>query len=177
MILKGKQAVILVAEGYTDPELWFPYYRFQEEGANAVIAGPVKGVVYGEGIHGKDGWPADVTHSIEEAAAIPFDILFLPGGLYAPLDLRILKGVQDMVKDGMKRGALVCAICHAPWILISADAVRGKKISCPSDMAVDVTNAGGIYVKDKAVLDGNLLTSEYFHTLPDMFRLLMAYFK
>ena len=176
MKMSGKRAVIVVAEGYTDPELWFPYYRFQEEGADVIIAGPEKGRVLGEGVLGKNGWPAEITHTIEDVAGLHFDILFFAGGIYAPLELRNMKSVQELTRRSFEQGKLVCAICHAPWILVSADIVRGKKISCPSDMAIDVINAGGIYVEDKAVLDGNLMTSVYFHTLPDMFRLLMDYF-
>lgn len=175
MKMCGKRAIIVIAEAYTDPELWFPYYRFQEEGAEVLVAGPKKGVVLGEGVLGKNGWPAEITHTIDDILDVPCDVLFFAGGLYAPLELRIMESVQKLVRKSIKNGTLTCAICHAPWILISAGVVKGKKISCPSDMAIDVTNAGGIYVEDKAVLDGNLLTSVYYHTLPDMFRLLMKH--
>ena len=67
----------------------------------------------------------------------------------------------------------VAAICHAPWILISADVVRGRRIACPSDMAADVTNAGGKYVPDRCVQDGNLITAVYYGCLPEHFRVLM----
>ena len=173
MKMSGKKVIIIIAEGYTDPELWFPYYRFQEEGAEVIIAGPKKGRVLGEGVLGKNGWPALITHSIDDITEMKFDILFFAGGIYAPLELRNMKSVQELVHRSVDKGILTCAICHAPWILISAGVVKGKKISCPPDMAIDVINAGGIYVEDKAVIDGCLLTSVYYNTLPDMFRLLM----
>ena len=73
----------------------------------------------------------------------------------------------------MDDGALVAAICHAPWILVFVDVVRGRKIACPSDLAADVTSAGGICIKERAVRDDNLITAVYFGNLPDHFRLLI----
>ena len=173
MKMVGKRVILVIAEGFTDPELWFPYYRFQEEGAEAIIAAPEKGRIRGEGDHTMAGWAAVVTHTIEEAAQLSFDVLFLVGGVYAPMHLRKMKSVQDLVRKSVDSGILTCAVCHAPQILISADVVKGKKVCCPFDMSVDVINAGGIYLKDNAVLDGNLLTGRNYDSLPDMFRLLM----
>ncbi|MGW8178508.1 MAG: hypothetical protein ACWGQW_07055, partial [bacterium] len=61
--LEGARVAILIADGYHDHEFWFPYYRFLEEGAEVVVAGPKTGTVYGEGLHGKDGLPAEATHT------------------------------------------------------------------------------------------------------------------
>ena len=73
----------------------------------------------------------------------------------------------------MEENKIVAAICHAPWILISAQVVRGRRISCPPDMTIDITNAGGIYTNKKCVRDGNLITAEYYAHLPEMFRTLI----
>ena len=176
MKMAGKTVILIIAKGFTDPELWYPYYRFLEEGAEAIIAAPEKGSIRGEAgpyDHTMAGWAADATHTIEEAAQMPFDVLFLVGGVFSPMYLRNMKSVQGLVRKSVESGKLTCAVCHAPQILISAEVVKGKKISCPSDMAIDITNAGGIYVEDPAVLDGNLLTSTSYRTLPEMFRLLM----
>ena len=80
---KSYRVVIVIAEGYQEHEFWFPYYRFREDGADVVVAGPETGTVYGAGLHGKDGLPAVVTDTIEEVAQRPFDLLYLPGGLWA----------------------------------------------------------------------------------------------
>jgi protease I len=173
MRLEGCRVAIIIADGYHEHEFWFPYYRFKEEGAQVVVAGPKKGTVFGEGRHGKDGLPANVTHTVSEIAEERFDMIYLPGGLWSPMRLRAHRPTLDLVRKALREDVLVAAICHAPWILVSADVVRGRKIACPSDMADDVTNAGGICVKQPAVQDGNLITAVYFGYLPDHFRLLI----
>ena len=178
MKLKGKTVVILIAEGYHDHEFWFPYYRFLEEGAKVVVAAPKAGIVYGEGRNGKDGLEAEANISIDELSETLPDILFLPGGIYGPLELRSMKSVQNYVKRCMEANVLVCAICHAPWILTAADVVKGKTVSCPKDMSWDVTGAGATYTTERVSLDGNLLTAEYYGCLPEMFQTLFnEYYK
>jgi protease I len=173
MRLKGCRVAIVIATGYHDHEFWFPYYRFKEEGADVLVAGPEKGTVLGEGRHGKDGLPATISHPVKEILDQRFDLLYLPGGLWAPMELRAHGPTLDLVRKAVQEDVLVAAICHAPWILVSAGVVKGRKIACPGDMAPDVTNAGGIHVRDRCVRDGNLITAVYFGYLPDHFRVLM----
>jgi len=169
----NKRVALVIAEGYHDHEFWFPYYRFLEEGLEVVVAGPAAGTVYGEGRDGKNGLPAKVTHAVEQVSAIDLDLLYLPGGVFGPLTLRAHQPTLELVRRMMAQGRLVAAICHAQWILVSADVLRGRKLTGPPDMAVDITNAGGIYLKEKAVRDGNLITAVYFGYLPEQFNLLM----
>jgi protease I len=171
--LKGCRVAIIIATGYHDHEFWFPYYRFREAGAEVVVAGPVKGVIYGEGRNGKDGLPATVTHTIEDLKDQSFDLIYLPGGIWAPLALRNHKPTRDLVRRSLENDVLVAAICHASWVLVSADVIKGRRIACPEDMADDVKNAGGSYVNEKCVEDGNLITAVYYAYLPDQFRVLM----
>ena len=173
MRLRGCRIAIVIADGYHEHEFWFPYYRFKEEGAELIVAGPKKGTVYGEGRNGKDGLPATVTHTVEEIQNQRFSLVYLPGGLWSPMELRAHRPTLEFVRQAMNDNVLVAAICHAPWILISADVVRGRRIACPSDMAADVTNAGGKYVPDRCVQDGNLITAVYYGCLPEHFRVLM----
>ena len=172
MRLKGKNVTILIADGYHEHEFWFPYYRFREEGADVLVAAPEAGIVYGEGRHGKDGLEAEALVRISDLPERLPDILFLPGGIYGPLSLRVIPGVLNYVRRCMDEGKLVCAICHAPWILVSAGVVKGKAISAPRDMAEDITGSGGIYSPEKVSLDGNLLSAHYYACLPEMFRVL-----
>lgn len=171
--LTGKRILIVIAEGYHEHEFWFPYYRFLEAGAEVVTAGPKPGPVVGEGRHGKDGLLAEVDCSVEDAAGRPFDCVFLPGGIYGPLTLRNHRPTLKLVKEAMDRRVIVGAICHAQWILVSAGVVAGRSLTCPPDMADDVRNAGGVYLKEKCVVDGNLVTAVYFAYLPAMFQALI----
>ncbi|RKY05100.1 protease [Candidatus Poribacteria bacterium] len=173
MRFEGCRVAIIIADGYHEHELWFPYYRFKEEGAEVIVAGPKVGTVYGEGRHGKDGLPAEVTHAVEEVEGMGLDVLYLPGGVFSPLTLRAHEPTLQLVRRCVEEGVIVASICHAQWILISAGVVKGRRITCPPDMADDVRNAGGIYVEEKAVRDGNLITAVYFGYLPEQFRLLI----
>ncbi len=185
MRLAGKTVLMLVAEGVHDHEFWYPYYRFREEGARVVVAGPAKGTVLGEGRHGMDGLPVEITHTIDEVVDMAMDCLYLPGGIFGPLTLRAHKGALAIVRRAMAAGTIVAAICHAQWMLVSAGVLRGRRLTCPEDMAIDVINAGGEYVAcpegladnvsndGRAVRDGNLITAVYFGYLPQHFRLLI----
>ena len=173
MELEGRNIAIVIAEGYHDHEFWFPYYRFKEAGAEVVVAGPETGAVLGEGRHGTDGLPAQITHTVEEIAETEFDLLYLPGGIFCPLRLRAHQPTLRLVRNAMEKNILVAAICHAQWILVSAGVVKGRRLTCPRDISDDVVNAGGIYVEERCVRDGNLITAVYFGYLPEQFRVLM----
>lgn len=172
MRYQGKRVAIIVDTGTHDHEFWFPYYRFLEEGAQVVVAGLEPGQVLGEGVNGKDGLPIPVDSKIDELRAEEIDLLFLPGGIYGPLRLRMHQPLIELVRACHARGTLICSICHAPWILISAGLVRGRTIACPPDIAVDIENAGGVPTEEPAVLDKGVLSSVYFGRLPEMFALL-----
>ena len=161
---------ILIAEGFHDHEFWYPYYRFKEEGAEVVVGGVKAGIIYGEGRHGTDGLPARVEYTVEEVADLALDALYLPGGMYCPRTLRAHEPTLELVRDCMAKSLPMAAICHGSWILVSAGVAKDRKISCPRDMSVDVENAGGTYVVDPCVRDGNIFTAVLFRYLPEQFR-------
>lgn len=172
MKLKDKNIVILLAQGYHEHEFWFPYYRFLEEGAQVFVAGIKKGIVSGEGNSGKDGLPAEIQHTLSQIKPLKLDCLYLPGGIYNNLILRENRPVLDFVRRTVQTGVVVAAICHGPWLLASADVIKGRTVSASKDMADDVTHAGATFVKG-CVKDGNLITAEYYRYLPELFRILM----
>ena len=171
MRYQGKRVAIIVDTGTHDHEFWFPYYRFLEEGAQVVVAGLEPGQVLGGGGNGKDGLPIPVDCKIDELQAEEIDLLFLPGGIYGPLRLRMCQPLLELVRACHARGTLICSICHAPWILISAGLVQGRTIACPPDIAVDIENAGGVPTEEPAVLEQGVLSSVYFGRLPALFAL------
>ena len=87
-----------------------------------------------------------------------FDALVIPGG-HAPDRMRMRHAMVDMARHAMEAGKLVAAICHGPQVLISAHAVRGRTLTCWPSIAVDVKNAGGLYVDKPVVEEGDLITS------------------
>jgi len=173
--LSGKRVALLAVDGTHEHEFWVPYYRFKEEGAELIVAGPEKGkVYYGEGRHGLDGLklaPTDV--AIGDLKAARLDALIIPGGIYGPLELRAHPPTLKLVREMHARKKIIGAICHGQWVLVSADVLRGRAATSPGDIAVDLKNAGAKWLKQEAVRDGHLITAVYFGYLPQFLKLLI----
>ena len=152
--LSGKRVAILVEHEFEDRELNGPFEALRDAGASVSLVGPAAGAQY----RGKHG--ALVTSDVAAGAATieQFDAVVVPGG-YAPDRMRMRHAMVDLVRDAMHAGKPVAAICHGPQLLISADALRGRTLTCWPSIAVDVKNAGGLYVDKPVVEDGNLITS------------------
>ena len=153
--LAGKRVAMLVEEGFEDRELVGPLEALRDAGATVTIVGPAAGAEY----RGKRG-SAVVTSDLSAGAARvkDFDALVIPGG-YAPDKMRMRHAMVDLARDAMEAGKPVAAICHGPQLLISANALRGRTLTCWPSIAIDVKNAGGLYVDKPVVEDGNLITS------------------
>ena len=153
--LSGKRVAILVEDEFEDRELAGPLDALRAAGADVTIVGPTKGASY----RGKRG---DVTVTADMAAGDArvrdFDALVIPGG-HAPDKMRLRHAMVDLTRDAMEAGKPVAAICHGPQLLISANALRGRTLTCWPSIAIDVKNAGGLYVDKPVVEDGNLITS------------------
>jgi len=153
--LTGKRVALLVEEGFEDRELTGPLDALREAGATVTIVGGAANTEY----RGKRG-DAVVTSDIAAGSAkmTDFDALVIPGG-YAPDKMRMRHAMVDLARDAMEGGKPVAAICHGPQLLISAGALRGRTLTCWPSIAIDVKNAGGLYVDKPVVEDGNLITS------------------
>jgi protease I len=153
--LSGKRVALLVEDGFEDLELTGPLEALRAEGATVTIVGPSAGAEF----RGKRG-EAMVTSDLAAGAARigDFDALVIPGG-YAPDKMRMRHAMVDLARDAMEAGKPVAAICHGQQLLISANVLRGKTLTCWPSIAVDVKNAGGLYVDKPVVEDGNLITS------------------
>ena len=154
-VLAGKRVAMLVEEGFEDRELTGPLEALRENGATVTIIGPAAGAEY----RGKRG-DAVVTSDLSAGAAKAkdFDALVIPGG-HAPDKMRMRHAMVDLARETMEAGKPVAAICHGPQLLISANALRGRTLTCWPSIAIDVKNAGGLYVDKPVVEDGNLITS------------------
>lgn len=154
-VLAGKRVAILVEEEFEDRELAGPLEALRAAGATVVIVGPTAGTTF----TGKRGH-AVVTSDLAAGAARAkaFDALVIPGG-HAPDKMRMRHAMVDLARDMMEAGKPVAAICHGPSLLISANALRGRTLTCWPSIAIDVKNAGGRYVDTPVAVDGNLITS------------------
>jgi protease I len=154
-VIAGKRIGLLIEEGFEDRELVGPLNALQAAGAHVTVIGPNAGADY----RGKRG-DAVVKAELAAGAAkvADFDAIIIPGG-HAPEKMRMRHAMVDLVRDAMDAGKPVAAICHGPQLLISANALRGRTLTCWPAIAIDVKNAGGLYVDKPVVEDGNLITS------------------
>ena len=153
--LSGKRVAMLVEDEFEDLELTGPLEALRAAGATVTIVGPTAGATF----RGKRG-EAVVTSDMAAGAARmrDFDALVIPGG-HAPDKMRMRHAMVDLTRDAIEGGKPVAAICHGPQLLISANVLRGRTLTCWPSIAIDVKNAGGLYVDKPVVEDGNLITS------------------
>ena len=153
--LSGKRVAMLVQDEFEYLELTGPLEALRAAGATVTIVGPTAGATF----RGKRG-EAVVTSDMAAGAARmrDFDALVIPGG-HAPDKMRMRHAMVDLTRDAIEGGKPVAAICHGPQLLISANVLRGRTLTCWPSIAIDVKNAGGLYVDKPVVEDGNLITS------------------
>jgi protease I len=168
MDLTGKNIAILIDTAYQEMEVWYPYYRFQEAGAECVFVGAEAGKTYSS----KVGYPATAQISYDALKADNFDGVVIPGG-YAPDHIRRHPKANQFVKDMDAQGKLVASICHGPWVLCSAGILKGRRATCFFAIKDDVVNAGAIYEDSEVVIDRNLVTSRKPEDLPAFCRAAM----
>lgn len=161
MNLKNSRVAILVDQQYQEMEIWYPLYRLREAGAHVVTVGAVAGQVYPS----KIGYPCKADASWDDVKATDFDGVIAPGG-FAPDFIRRHVNAINFVRDFNKQGKLVAAICHGPWVLCSADALRGKRATSFFAIKDDVVNAGALWEDSEVVRDGTLVTSRKPDDLP-----------
>ena len=179
--LTGKQVVILVAQEFEDIELLYPILRLNEEGAEIVVVPVNEGLhprpsFEGKPVTGRFGHTVPIpvmeegkryrVSSLEELNTGQVDCLLFPGG-YSPDALRLHTGTLELVRECHKQGKLLAAICHGPWVLISAGIMAGKKATGYAAVRDDLVNAGAEFLDVPAVKDGNILTGRVPDDLPE----------
>ncbi|MDQ6772116.1 MAG: type 1 glutamine amidotransferase [Candidatus Dormibacteraeota bacterium] len=161
MELEGKRVAVLVEDEYQVIELWYPYYRMKEAGAEVKLVGTGRAPVF----KSKHGYPATPDVAVSDTGAADFDAVIIPGG-YSPDLLRRNKDMVKLVRDMDAAGKPVAAICHAGWMLCSAKIVSGRRATCFYSVRDDLEAAGAQWVDEPVVVDGNLITSRVPDDLP-----------
>lgn len=161
------KVAILIEELMEDVEFIYPYYRFKEEKFTVdVISSELKT------FKGKKGCTFASKKSIKDVDAEDYDILFIPGG-YAPDRLRRYPEVLNFVKRMYELNKIIGAICHGPWVLISAKIVENKKITGYYAIKDDIENAGAIYTGKTVERDGNIFTGTSPEAMPELLKLII----
>ncbi|MEM0448827.1 MAG: type 1 glutamine amidotransferase domain-containing protein [Methanomassiliicoccales archaeon] len=164
-----KRVAILAEDDYEDVELWYPFYRLKEEGHEVIVLGPKRKQSY----LSKHGYEVQIDRNVEEVSADDLDAIIIPGG-FAPDRLRRHAAVNELVRRMFREGKIVAAICHGPSVLISANVLKGKKVTCFMSIKDDVMNAGARFKDEPVVVDDNLITSRYPKDLPDFMRAVLT---
>src|SRR5919108_2884998 len=163
--LAGVRVAILAETLYEDMELWYPYYRLREAGADVFVVGSGSAETY----QSKHGYPVTVDAEADTVTASQFDGVIIPGG-YSPDHMRRSPAMVRLVREAHEQGKVVAAICHAGWMLASAGIARGKTLTCFKSIKDDLVNAGANYIDREVVRDGNLITSRFPDDLPAFMR-------
>ncbi|CAM5560089.1 MULTISPECIES: type 1 glutamine amidotransferase domain-containing protein [Streptomyces] len=172
-------AFLVAPEGVEESELTGAWKAVTEAGGEAVLVSTWPGEVLSFR-HLDKGERFVVDQVVGEVSAGMFDALVLPGGVANPDHLRTDEEAVDLVKDFVDQGRPVAAICHAPWLLIEAGAVRGRTLTSYPSLATDIRNAGGTWVDEPVRVDSSgpttLITSRTPHDLPAFTEALVGVF-
>jgi len=158
----------LLEKDFEDLELWYPILRLREAGVSVDLAAPDKGKVY----YGKYGVPAESTLSIDEVDSNVYDGLLIPGG-WAPDKLRRYPKVIQIVQEMDQSRKPIGHICHAGWVLTSADIVRGRNVTSTPGIKDDMIHAGAKWFDEPVVVDEHIISSRRPPDLPDYMRAYM----
>lgn len=156
--VKQSRILIIATHGFEQAELEVPRDKLRACGAKVDVATPDGKEI--RGWNEKDwGRMAEADLKIADANSDQYDALVLPGGALNPDKLRIDSDAMTLVKAFLSSGKPVAAICHAPWLLIQADALRGRKATSYRSIRKDVENAGAEWLDQEVVTDNGIITS------------------
>lgn len=164
--LQGRRILILATDGFEQSELEVPQQQLADLGATVHVASPTPGAI--KGWDKKDwGRAVSVDVALADAQVDDYDALVLPGGQMNPDALRLEASAITLIKAFAQAGKPVAAVCHAPWLLIDAGLVRGRKVTSWPSLRNDLANAGGTVVDESAVEDRGVITSRKPEDLDD----------
>ena len=159
--ISDARILIIAADGFEDSELLEPRRILKERGAHVTLASLETGKIEGD-----NGATVEVDAALDGLDTGSFDALLLPGGTKNPDKLRMEEGVVAVIRSFAAAGKPVGAICHAPWLLVEADVVRGRTVTGWPSIRTDLRNAGGNVVDQEVAKDGNIVTSRMPEDIP-----------
>jgi protease I len=174
--LNGKKVAILVENGFEQVEMTEPRKALEEAGAGTDLISPVEGKVKGWQ-HTDWGDDFDVDVRLNDADVEDYDALLLPGGVINPDKLRLHPEAIELIRQFVRQGKPIASICHGPWTLINAGAVRGRTMTSWPSLQVDLQNAGANWVDREVVVDNGIVTSRKPDDIPAFNRKMIEEFR
>ena len=173
--LQQIRVAIIALDGFEEVELTEPKKALEQAGAKVDVISAQPGEIQGFRHHDKAG-KVRVDRTLDEASPNEYDALMLPGGALNADNARANPKVRQFIREMDRAGKPIAAICHAPWELVSAEMVRGRKVTSWHTVQDDIRNAGGEWVDREVVVDQNLVTSRGPKDLPAFNREMVALF-
>lgn len=164
--LTGKRVAIIATDHFEETELTTPRDSLEEAGAHVRIYAPHTGTLQAMSGDVDKTISVRVDGTLDELDPTWADAIVVPGGTVNSDHLRTEDRAQQIVQQALSSGTPVAAICHAPWLLVSAGLVQGRRLTSFPSLAVDIRNAGGEWVDETVVVDENLITSRNPDDLP-----------
>jgi protease I len=163
--LKNARVLMLATDGFEQDELFKPRQALLDAGATVTLASIATDPITGEkgGEKGESITPDLVLNDVDTG---DFDALVLPGGVGNPDKLRMEDRAVEIVQEFMDDGKIVAAICHAPWLLVEADVLDGRRVTSWPSVRTDLANAGANVLDEEVVVDGRLITSRKPDDIP-----------
>ena len=156
--IENAKILIIATNGFEQSELEKPRDGLRQAGAHVDVASPD-----GESIRGWDmndwGRTVEVDKKIADCNCAEYDALVIPGGVINPDKLRVDDNAMRVVREFLSSGKIVAAVCHGPWLLVQANACRGRKMTSYKSIRKDVENAGANWVDEEVVTDRGVITS------------------
>jgi protease I len=163
--MKGKKVAILAADMFERVELEEPRKALEDAGAEVDIVSIEDGEIQGFD-HFDPANKVKVDRTVEEASPDDYDALMIPGGVGNPDLLRGDENAVSFVRGFHDAGKPLAVICHGPWMLVESGIVRGKRVTSWPTLETDIRNAGGEWVDEEVVADGNIVTSRKPDDIP-----------
>jgi protease I len=163
--LTGKRVAFLATDGVEEAELAVPLKALREAGATVELLSPDGSDVQGYR-HLDKATPFPADGAIGDASPDEFDALVLPGGVANADALRMVAPAVDFVRSFAAAGKPMGVICHAPWLLVEADVVRGRTVTSWPSLKTDLENAGATWVDEEVHTEDGLVTSRKPDDLP-----------
>lgn len=163
--ITNKRIAIITTDGVEESELTDPMNALREAGATVEVLSPEgKPVQLMQHVDKTSMLPSDARVADRQASS--YDAVVIPGGVVNADKLRMSEDARQFVRSFNDSGKTIAAICHAPWLLVSAGIVNGRTLTSYYTLQDDIRNAGGRWVDQECVSDGNLITSRSPQDLP-----------